>query len=59
MLKSVLKIEGVTVLKRKDKFAVKAGSCADDAWEYGSRMERILGADDYDATEWFYSNFCE
>ncbi|MCX2764306.1 hypothetical protein [Aquimarina muelleri] len=33
MLKNVLKIEGVTVLKREEKLVVKGQSCLDDAWE--------------------------
>ncbi len=58
MLDKVLKIDGVTVLNRKEKSIVKGQSCMDDAWDYGSRMSNKLGADAYDATDWFYDTFC-
>jgi len=59
MLKSVLDIKGLTILKREEKLRVKAGSCIDDAWDYGTRMNETVGADAYEATDWFYTNFCE
>ncbi|WP_175392655.1 hypothetical protein [Aquimarina megaterium] len=57
MLKNVLKIEGLTVLKREEKLVVKGQSCLDDAWEYGTRNVRVHKTV-YAGTDWFYTNFC-
>ncbi|WP_438710591.1 hypothetical protein ACSTS3_17430 [Aquimarina muelleri] len=57
MLKNVLKIEGVTVLKREAKLVVKGQSCLDDAWDYGTRNVAVHGSE-HAGTDYFYANFC-
>ncbi len=58
MLKNVLKIEGVTVLKREAKLVVKGQSCFDDAWDYGTRWNNITGGSAYKAMDDFYAANC-
>ncbi len=58
MLEKILNLEGVTVLEKKEKLSVKAGSCMDDAWDYGTTHGHMFEDGAYAATDAYYISNC-